>query len=167
MIRIATLLLVALLSYFGLTFLIEFKKPEVKDLTSEEPSTLAMAPSPPEVVLGHFNIDQAGSQKWLGTQKHLNIHSIDSFTNNHIEQTELGFNGESIWFSDAELVYPVKIKEVTDLYVSFIIHQPDGSQFTAYLQWDSKGALWYSHYNLLQDGKKQLYRARYVRGKAQ
>lgn len=169
MIRIVTLLLVALLSYFGLTFLIEFKKPEVKALTAEVPTSFLATPSLPEVVLGHFRIDQAGSQKWLNTQKQLNTKSLETVANSHLEQTELGFNGKSIWFSNQTQVYPVVIDEVTDQYVRFTTHPPElgkDAQFTAYLQWDKKGALWYSHYNYTQGGKKLLYRARYVRAKA-
>lgn len=169
MIRIATFLLVAALFYFGLTSLIEFRSPEVKDFSSDLPASLIEVAPLPDIVLGHFNIDQPGSQKWLDSQKQLTIDSLEAFTDKHIEQTELGFNGKDIWFSNQEQVYPVEVLEVTAQYVRFSVQLPESEElpsYTAYLQWDKKGAVWYSDYNLLQDGKKQLYRARYVRAKA-
>lgn len=170
MIRIAILLILSISLYLGLTFLIEQNNPHVKYLSSAIPDNPVESHALPSRVIGSFTLDPVGSQKWLLTQTHLTPDSLEAFSNLHEQQNELAFNGETLWLSDLDLAYRVKILSVTDQHMSLSVHPvmaEDSSGFTAFLQWDNNGGVWYSHYNHLQDGKKQLYRARYVRAQAE
>lgn len=170
MIRITILIIVSVALYFSLITLIEQQAPEVKDLSSVVPAKKEDPNPLPERILGRFVIDKKGSQKWIETQKHLNLSSVENFITLHQKQDQLAFNGKNIWFSNLEMVSPVKILAITDQHVRFSVYPnapENNSHYTAFLQWDSSGGIWYSDYNHLQDGKKQLYRARYVRSKAQ
>lgn len=168
MIRIVILAVLAIVAYFGLTFLIEFRQPVVKELTSEMPDRAAEIATEqnklPEIVLGHFKIDRTGSQQWVLDQTGLEIDTTEALSDRHAVQKELAFNGKDIWFSGLESVIPIKILEVTDNLVSFRVLDQK-KPYTAFLQWDSQGAVWYSDYTLKLGGKQKLYRARYRKAK--
>jgi len=168
MTRIYIILPLALLSYFGITFLVEYMNPEVKDLSAKIPitGTKLHENGLPDQIMGSFKIDRAASKAWLDSQENLDAESKGYISSLHSGQTQFTFDGDSIWFVDQIANIQVKIIDNDGEKVELQMVDPGtehkGSQ-TFFLQIGSNGGVWYSNYSHLEDDKKMLYRARYTK----
>ena len=164
MTRIILFIVIATLSYFGLTALIEYKTPEVKTMSVHAPAAESTPKQKalPKQLLGSFVIDKKGSQLWLDSQKQLNEKSNEVFAHLQQTQSKMSFNGSVIWFSGFDTVIPVEIISITEDLVKFKMFTPNAPH-KVFFQWDDKGGIWFGTYTHLEDGKPTLYRARYLK----
>lgn len=168
MIRILITLALSIAAYFGLTMLVEFKKPEVAELTTRPriEGTKLHAHGLPDQIIGNFTIDKAASQTWLSNEKDLDDDSKAYFASLQNAQSQFTFDGKSIWFSNDIADIPVEIIEHTEYMVKLNMLEPNENHKGStifFLQWDNKGHIWFSNYSHLESGSRKLYRARYTK----
>ncbi|MFT5882938.1 MAG: hypothetical protein ACI9FG_001447 [Crocinitomicaceae bacterium] len=168
MTRVYIILPLALLSYFGITFLVEHLNPAVKVMsaTPQIAGTKIHSNGLPDQIIGKFQIDRVASQAWLDSQENLDDESEGYFLRLHSNQTHFTFDGQSIRFADQISAIPVEIinndgKDVELHMVDPGLEHKGSHKF--FLQAESDGGVWYSNYSHLEDGKKMLYRARYTK----
>lgn len=168
MIRILIIIALSVAAYFGLTMLIELKKPEVKELTARPriEGTRLHAHGLPDQVIGNFTIDKKASRMWLANEKDLDDDSKAYFASLQDSQQQFTFDGKTIWFSNDIADLPVEILEHTAYMVKLNMLETNENHKGStifFLQWDDKGHVWFSNYSHLENGSRKLYRARYTK----
>ena len=167
--RIIITLILALTAYFGATYWVELKNPEIAKLTSDPLKQVATTTesSAAEKFIGSFAIDTKISTEWLNGEASLNHESRAYFAKRHQVNNSFHFDGSTFYFGDnPELAAEVEIlKEADDSIELRILDatlEHDGS-LNFYLQTNGNGQFWYSNYSHMQGGKRQLYRACYTK----
>ena len=168
MIRVYIMLFLTVLSYFGITFLVETMNPDVKAMTASSKTTANKLQSSgiSEKIIGTFKIDREASEAWLNKQEKLDANSKIYFSGLHTSQTQFTFDGESIWFIDQANNIPVKTISNDDQSMELKMLKPTSEHKGShifFLQTDDDGGVWYSNYSYLENGQKMLYRARYTK----
>ena len=168
MIRVYIIIPLVVLSYFGITFLVEKMNPEVKELSSRATITSPKRDSNglSEEITGAFKIDLVASEAWLDSQENLDDDSKIYFSSLHANQTQFSFDGKSIWFNDQASDISVEVITNDGKNVELKMLEPSSDHkgsHTFFLQAQGDGGVWYSNYSHLEAGKKMLYRARYTK----
>ena len=162
------MLVLVVLSYFGITLLVEQMNPDVKEMTSSPriTGTKLHANGISDQIIGKFKIDRAASEAWLTTQANLDADSRLYFASLHTSQTQFTFDGSSIWFIDQIADIPVEVITNDGQSVKLKMLKPSSEHkgsTTFFLQSEDSGGVWYSNYSHLGDGQRKLYRARYIK----
>ena len=168
MLRVYIIIPLVVLSYFGITFLVEKMNPEVKGLSTKATITALKLDSNglPEEIIGAFQIDLLASKAWLKSQENLDTDSKIYFSSLHANQSQFSFDGNSIWFNDQASDISVEVITNDGKNVELKMLEPSSDHkgsHTFFLQTQGDGGVWYSNYSHLEAGKKMLYRARYTK----
>ena len=168
MTRVYIILPLVVLSYFGITFLVEKFNPDVKSMpaTPKITGTKLHSNGLPDQIIGTFKIDRVASEAWLSRQDNLDADSKIYFARLHTSQTQFTFDGQTIWFIDQIANTPVTIITNDGQNVKLKMLEPSSEHKGShlfFLQAEDSGGVWYSNYSHLEDGQKMLYRARYTK----
>ena len=168
MTRVYIIIPLVVLSYFGITFLVEKMNPDVKAMsaTPKITGTKLHANGLPDQIIGTFKIDRVASEAWLSSQDNLDAESRIYFSSLHTSQTQFTFDGQTIWFINQIANIPVKTISNDGKNVKLEMLDPSSEHkgsHTFFLQVEDNGGVWYSNYSHLENGQKMLYRARYTK----